>query len=654
MKKLRGSALLSVSVIFLLLFGALSVASQMWTVQYGVTGHSSNKLGARHLAESAVTLGLEKLLKDPASSPDLIDVSLPAFEGGHGYLTFNKSSQPGGLSIPVSVNNLQGTATTPGWSNRAVAPESANLVAVGVYRGKTHRTEVILHVPAYPYVVSSSLPILANNLEVSGVLSKSALTSGLAAIPPEQVAPGHVVSNALDPLSLTGADTKIRGDVQNGGKILLAQDVHVNGEVRPNSDAVPIPTAQVISFDTNSKPETNKITAPRLPGHTLSGFNRSQSLAVDGELKLDNGVLYVEGDLTVSDGLHGVGAIFATGAINIQGGGSLQGDHQAALMAKGPITIEGSAAQPAEFRGVVYTEGALTFRHANVVGTVAVNAPNGAGRVTLDKAKLIEAREMQTLKMDVTTKYSAVGIPPFLKRLEIPISLSSMFKPTAYKGSMSGELSSAATPISIVATKSKENPFFNPSTGKFEVPDNPNLDLLSYSSGTIVTTTLNYTGFFQEQPPETAGSLHIRNSAQLKQAVIDSQKDTKFISLGGKRYHRIDKAAYEAQMRDLKAFYAASGKEYKPDPNYVPVFSDAEFAGLIAANADQVVKDTRREIQNALADALDEMNKGLSDQVVGAGPQGTIRMVTRPFVLDMSQFFKLSDRVRVQSWREVP
>ncbi len=643
----QGHAIAYLTVMTGLLFAALATASQVWSFQFGVTANVINKDAAKRLAESAAHVAVAQILKDPHTSPGLVDITLPSFEGGHGYVTFSSGAQPSAMTIPVSVNNLEGKSSVPGWSNRVVPAENASIVAVGHYRGLTTKSEVILHVPAYPYVIASTAPIIATDaLQVFGVRSAKALLGGFSAITPDQKSAGHVATNAFESTLLSGNKTDIQGDVQSRGKIIIDNGALVRGEVRPESDAIPMPIVDVTSFDTNTKPETNNISASALNALTMSGFNRSKSLTINNGLKLDSGVLYVEGDLQINGGLSGKGAIFATGKVTIIGGTTLAGEHQAAILAKGGLTIEGNPSDPSECRGLLYTEGDLVCRNANVAGGIVVKNPSAGGKSTLEKTRMAEVREFSTLTMEVKTLVKSPTTPPFLKPLEVPLSLN---------GILDNRDPIKANPVTFFANRDQSNPLFNPNTGRFEIPKNLPSDLFTWTSGSKVSSNFTPSGTFSDVAFTVAPTTDFKTAAELRSIVLtELNRTTHFTTPDGKFYIIGDPSAEAAAAREadrLKWNAMFPQAPLAPDTN-IYITAD-QFKAKIAASADSVVTNAQAELKAGLEAALALMNSGLSQQIVGDSPEGTVREVTRQFNLDLSKFFKLSERVRILSWREV-
>lgn len=415
-KHQQGSALLSASFLAVTAVGLLFVVSGNWILQNGLSSTAVTSDGARRLAESAVQVVAARLQKKPdttiAELPS-IALKLPTYPGGTGQVSLDPA-QAETWNIPLSVNNLTGDKSVKGWGDTVVAQETANLVAVGRYRGVEYRNEVVLYVPSFPYVVASSVPLKSlNGLDVFGISGLEALTNGFSAVPAELRRPGHISTNAgnysdLPSLQLLG-NSHIEGDAQSHGEVLTQSATTVSGEIRSFANQSALPTIKVESLDTASQPGVNALSAPSMNGPSLAGFNRaSQSLTVTGGLKLDNAVLFVDGDLDVSGGIQGKGAVIVTGKVKVEGGSALTGDSQSAILARGAITLRGTAGQRSEYRGLIYTEGNLDCKYANIAGSIVVNNPDPAGSAHLEEVGLIETKDLAVAKLLVKTQ---VAIP---------------------------------------------------------------------------------------------------------------------------------------------------------------------------------------------------------------------------------------------------
>lgn len=417
----RGQALFSVLFLSVSLLVVMFVASGTWLFQTNLQARVVGNIGARRLAESVAQVAIAQLLKNPALEPggwNGLDLQVDSYPGGHGYLTIN-TGEAANWQIPLSVNNLKGEGSAPGWGSTVVAAQTASLVSVGRYRGVEERLEVVLYAPRFPYVIASSVPLKAvDGLRVFGLSSLDALANGFDQLAPEDRTPGHVATNAENPsggnpaLELLGSGTEIEGDAQARGQVDVNQGALVKGELRPFSDPIPLPQIDVTSFDVASQAAVTPITTASLNAAELSGFNRcSGDLDISGGLKLNGGVIYVDGSLNVQGGVTGTGAIIATGGVQISGGGALTTDNQAAILAGGSVVLHGTPAQRSEFRGLLYTQGNLDCKYANISGAVVVNNPNPNGQALLEQVSLAQSPQLAALEFGVTTQTAMPATP---------------------------------------------------------------------------------------------------------------------------------------------------------------------------------------------------------------------------------------------------
>jgi len=123
-------------------------------------------------------------------------------------------------------------------------------------------------------------------------------------------------------------------------------------------------------------------------------------------LLLNGGVLYVDGDLTIQDGVNGYGAVFCTGSLSVTGGSDLGSDSLCALVAGDGLTLKGSGAASTQFRGLVYSGGALKVSDVTVVGSLVGNSPSGA-TMTVDRANLVYDPKGVDLSFDL--QFSGLG-----------------------------------------------------------------------------------------------------------------------------------------------------------------------------------------------------------------------------------------------------
>jgi cytoskeletal protein CcmA (bactofilin family) len=581
----RGQALLNILLITVLFVGVVFLASGNWIAQLGFSQRSSAISGARRLAEATLQLAVARLIKNPDDALASVQLSLPSYPGGESFLSCDADAAAK-KGVPHSVNNLKGANSKPSWSGATVSSETANLVATASYRGATIKMEAILNVPAFPYVVCSSVPIKSvDGLQIFGVASPEALKDGFASIPEDQKVPGHLASNAKDPsggksIELLGTTSKIQGDVQSHGDLEIGEGVVITGERRPRSEMVQMPVLDVQTLMADANSQTSEIGGADLNSPKLTGFNKCKDLSITGGLQLESGVLYVDGKLKVQGGLSGTGAIIATGGVEISGGGSLTGDNQAAIIAKGPVTIEGSAMQTSEFRGMVYTEGNLSCKYTNIAGSVLVNNPDPTGTANLEKVAMAQDSSASKLELSVTT--------------------------------------------TAPATADAYVPFWS----------------------------LANAGMGQTQIHEASGAMKFNKSA-----FANPNYDK---NIEGSLPYKVPSplpADPFALLQEGQIFYWQKADPSKGENKIFHTKGDLQYClrclceatSFAPPNLDQIIEDTANGTASEILNKAQAYVDGLNKTGVPIGGSST----TTTWKFDLSQFFKLSDKIRVVSWRQI-
>jgi hypothetical protein len=355
----------ALALLFTMAAGAVS--------QLRFTSHAANAQKARDLADAAVETAIARLRHDLSFGqvsgllPGMPAAEIKVQQGpAQGLLSFHPGKALD-LGIPVSLNNVDSDAALEGWGGRVIPPEAAQLVAVGTCGDTSRTVEVVVHVPRFPYVVSSSGSFSSEGPLVLGVLPED---GDPAQFDPDDLLPGHLASN--DAVDLRG-EAVISGDVEAVSDISIADPAQVRGLVRPNSSPVPLAKIRITDYEPNPA-VTDSFSGSSGPAE-LSGFYQgSGQVMVNGGLDLEGAVLYVDGDLHVSNGgIKGKGAVISTGSITVDGTTSLESDQQVALLSHGDVTLNGHGA----FRGVVYTEGDLHSTGVELIGALIANSTDG-------------------------------------------------------------------------------------------------------------------------------------------------------------------------------------------------------------------------------------------------------------------------------------
>lgn len=364
-------AVLLVAVIALTLVFTMAAGS---VSQLRITTHTGNATQAMNMAEAVCATAIAQLRADISYGREPQRVSsaaLISFESGpaEARLSFRPDvARQQNPPIPVSLNNVGSDASAQGW-RRVIPPESVQLIGVGRCNGVTRTVEMVLHVPAFPYIASSSGTFSSNpgGELILGVLPENINPMSFS---PEQLLPGHLASNSRDSeaVNLQGKGT-IFGDVEAMGGIVTGE-VDIQGGIKPHSSQVPLPEFDLRSYDPGD--HVDKIFTSG-GSQTLAGYNKSPGpLTISGDLNLEAGVLYVNGDLVINGSLKGKGAVVATGSVTVNGVTQLEADQQVALLSGGDVTLKGSGS----FRGMVYAEGTFHSDGAKLVGTLVQNSKN--------------------------------------------------------------------------------------------------------------------------------------------------------------------------------------------------------------------------------------------------------------------------------------
>lgn len=366
---------------------ALTLALTMAAVGYShltVGRKLSNSYQAKALAEAALAQAIERIVTregDFFETPPLeLTVTLKGAPGGTGRLTFD-SEEAAAWGIPLSTYNLKKDVSVNGAGGRMVPKRSIHFVAVGEYLGSSKRLEAILHIPTFKYALASSGPI-ASQGELF-VASTEDPADVVASDAEAKLGPGNIVSNstnstaAVDFAGSTGIE--ITGDVKAAGGIDKGPAL-VKGQEFPNADPVDLPVVEITDFDPRNFGSTQDF--PVAPGPVAKAdglFFHNGDLTLQ-KLKLpdDNSgaIVWVKGDLTINDGVSGVGALFATGNLTIHNAGNsdVTSDNTVAVVAGKKLEVKGSGSGTAFFRGVVASGGDALLQDVTVVGAAVVGS----------------------------------------------------------------------------------------------------------------------------------------------------------------------------------------------------------------------------------------------------------------------------------------
>jgi hypothetical protein len=603
--------------------GMLAVSAGTSLFQIKLSNQEDGQDGAKALAEAAAQVMVARLIaaqKLPTpvhldqttpldGSTHELRLTLSAYPGGEGLVTLNPA-RASALGIPLSVNNIAipgGPPPAPadGWGGTLVAPNTANIVAEGRYQDRVCRIEVVLHLPKFPYAIASNVRIDGTGLDIFGVSDPTVFNTNGFNIPEADQQPGHVATNDTATASLVlGMGTTVKGEAQSRGTVELQGDAEV-GSVRNQADAAPIPDINLAHYDPDNRVGT--LLEPPLPpggfaGGTLTGYHQVESggstYQVSGPLDLQSAVVFVEGDIRITGGIQGNGALIATGSVNVSGGNATMTASEAAIIAGGDLTLAGAGAGDRQnFRGMLYTEGNLSAINVNVAGAVAVNNLSGNGSAIAQNATIVQSSQTAAVNVPVTTTVQPIG------------SLAG--GPPTFHANLGG--------VGNYGFPGSPTDYY---TSNLQLP---NFDYSNPPPGFIITQTDPH---IEIAKPAARPS----NWADLGLVLridhcTDDGSGPVFTQVGGTDY--LDRAS-------------ATGALYALDPNIaVDSFLDAAELDIWNTKVDQFVADFNNN-SAALA--------GAPAAAPGTPGSQTILSFVR---LDLSRFYNSADQIKILSWREL-
>lgn len=354
----------------------------------------------RALSESVIALACDSLRLDPtlgtvSNRGGLLEMK-PRSGLGRARLTFDPLLAAS-LEIPCSTNNLSGSAAVPGWG-RPVPAATVHLIGCSTVGGVTRNVEILLEQPAFPYAISSGGPLKASGNLLVGALRTGADPTEVD-LDVDALQPADLLSNDGGTDSLTlGPNSIITGDVRSAGDVTIDPlGSRVGGEVKSHSAPVTLPQLDLAQYDPQGRSDLQQLSQSRLSSPVLVGWARRQGdLDVQDGLVLDQGVLFVDGDLTVNGGIHGVGAVFVTGDTVLKGGSRLTSDNQVALVGGGEVRLQAPGPPDSSyFQGMVYSGGDFRANQITVVGALV-----SRGSVRLNGVNLVQRPESTRMDLE--------------------------------------------------------------------------------------------------------------------------------------------------------------------------------------------------------------------------------------------------------------
>ena len=353
---------------------------------------------ATHLAQSAVQQAMAQLMGNPAWQAD---VSIPGPPHCSGSLTFNSSS--GG---PYSTNNQNGAQPT-GWngsrllSSATVPTNYVHLVATGNCYNSQHTVEALVCVPNYTFAIASTGEVQLDNSLVGSLKSLSDFAN--LGSNPSLLGPGDLLTSVgSSPAVVLKNTSQVEGNVQSTGTVDVEPGSIVDGELRSPWSNTPIPSFNANDYDPAIGDVLNyqSLSSPLNGNQNLVGLSRGTgSLVVNGDLVLDNAVLYVPGNLIVNGGIRGVGSGMVAGTTTVTGGSSLSTDDCVALVSNGDVNFISADSNTYQFNGLVYTGGNFVGKQFVVLGAFVANGPAGGGNINLEGCQVYQTSSSANVSM---------------------------------------------------------------------------------------------------------------------------------------------------------------------------------------------------------------------------------------------------------------
>lgn len=255
--------------------------------------------------------------------------------------------------------------------HRNLPANCVHVVSVGTNRGVKATVEGIIAVNPFPFAVASTGPLVSTGAFLVGSIEDPAALDDPIALQ-KALKRGSLLSNAPgNSVSLSGSPVRVTGDLVCVGTASLGSGVQVEGEVKENRQAKPIPDIRLTDFDTATKEGVRVLETPHLTNpEAFEGYVRATGdIVVDGELKLSEAVVYIDGSLIVRGKMSGRGALFCTGSVRMESS-SLGALDQLAIVSGGDLSITGRGKASSRIAGLLASKGDLSLSEVTVVGCV--------------------------------------------------------------------------------------------------------------------------------------------------------------------------------------------------------------------------------------------------------------------------------------------
>lgn len=430
----RGSSLAgAVCVIAVALLAVLTVGTAS-SVNVQMLLRSENAQTASLLADSAIQQALAELMKDPTwgtVQTTQIQYAGPV-EQSDVRLTFNKT-----LGVPYCTRN-DDSNPLPAWpggkllEGGLIPGKRLHLVAVAHCRNVTRTREAVVYVPSFTLSLGATGKVHLIDSIVGCLNTMEGVDLDTIAADPSKLEPGDLGTNSSDPqAALLEQGSRVVGNLQAGGGVSVLDNSTVGGEVRAYHGQTELPHFDFAAYDPAVGGSLNYNTLP--PGiqadQNLSGVIRcaGPSLTINGDLNLDNALLFVDGSLTVTGSVRGTGAVVVTGSTTVNGGSGLTSADSVALLSRGDLRLVSPSTTKYTFQGLAYTRGNFKAKNFTVVGGfVADGLTPDKGQIEMEGCLAIRIPGLTSLQMyfpvQMVIQVASTANGPTEK--EIPLAVS--------------------------------------------------------------------------------------------------------------------------------------------------------------------------------------------------------------------------------------
>jgi hypothetical protein len=337
------------------------------------------------LAQSGGTYGQNKeKLQVPSASGD-----------GYALVSFDVDD-----AAPYSCNNNYQVPQGPkiGWTHRTVPPGFVDVVASVVRRGVTKaRLEVMYSIPTFEYSLASQGPTVSSgSLIVGGTADPNTIWNSGGYLDLDKLTPTSMLSNSADAaaISLGGTNT-VKGSLRAVGGVNVSAQTTVSGGLEMHQSAMPLADIDPAAQDPQitGVPHANIVTSYVQDETLPSGWVRTLNSVTLDKCVFDGTLMFVPGDVTITHGLTGDGAIFSTGKITVNGGVQFAATNLVALVAESDVVVNGlnGPVQGNCLRGFVYSRhGNLSAQDITLLGAgLAHSAGQSSGQLSMSNVAMV-------------------------------------------------------------------------------------------------------------------------------------------------------------------------------------------------------------------------------------------------------------------------